>query len=76
MNKKTKPDILSLLKKSGTPFKIVTIKRDLKTEKEVCDYVMKIEEAHKKAANSKLRFGAHSPICQIGLFYLRRTTHQ
>ena len=55
-------DIMNELKKRGIPFKIVKIKTDPKIEKAVRDYVMKIEEAHKKAANSKLHFGASIPV--------------
>ncbi len=75
--KKAKPDIIELLEKSGIPFKIVTIKMDPKIEKAVRDYVMKIEEAHKRAANSKLHFGVNSPIKQTGLLlFLRHTRYK
>lgn len=46
------------MKKAGIPCKIIKIKFDPKIEKEVRDYLMKIEEAHKKAAKSKLIFDA------------------
>lgn len=56
MANKNKQDILELLKKSGIPFKIVRIKFDPEIEREVRDYVMRIEEAHHLAAKSTLRF--------------------
>lgn len=46
------------LKEAGFKVTPVTIIFDPKVEKEVSDYVMRIEEAHKKAANSKLHFGS------------------
>ncbi len=58
MAKKAKPDIVDLLKKYGIPFKIVKIKFDPEIEKAVHDYVMEIEEAHRRASKSKLRFKA------------------
>lgn len=51
-----------MLEKSGIPFKIVKIKIDPKIEKDVHDYVMGIEEAHKRAANSKLVFKEQVPV--------------
>ena len=63
-------DLIEELKKAGIPFKIVKIEWDPELEKAVRDYVMKIEEAHKKAAESKLRFGEMSPIIMDRAFYL------
>jgi len=56
MAKRVKPDILELLKKSGIPFKIVKIKFDPEIEREVMNYVLKIEKAYRRAAKSTLRF--------------------
>jgi len=58
MVKKDKSDIIELLKKSGIPFKIVKIKFDPEIERQVKNYVMRIEEAHRRAAESRLRFKA------------------
>lgn len=55
------------LRKAGIPFRKVTIEIDPSITNAVHDYIMKIEEAHKRAAESKLRFGVSSPISQIGL---------
>jgi hypothetical protein len=57
-------DIISEFRKRGIPFKMVTIEFNPKIEKEVFDYVMRIERAHKRAATgkSKLIFKAQSPI--------------
>ena len=49
-------DIIGMLKKAGIPFKIIEVKGNPKVEKEVHDYIMGIERAHKRAAKSKLRF--------------------
>lgn len=74
--KKALCGIISELKKAGIPFEIVTIKTDPKTEKEVRDYVMGIEEAHKRAAKSKLIFKTTVPYqnqrstTQSSAFYL------
>lgn len=53
------------LKAAGIPVTEIKVvltpeqeKRQRQIEKDVHDYIMKIEEAHKKAAKSKLRFGA------------------
>jgi hypothetical protein len=43
----------------GDQAKMVQV--ELHHEEAVRTYVMKIEEAHKKAAKSKLRFGPHTP---------------
>ena len=58
MAKKTTKDLLELLRKSGLPFKVVKIKIDPEIEREVNKYVQSIEEAHRRAAKSKLRFKA------------------
>lgn len=64
-----KMDIIEELKKRGIPFKIEKIEPNPKIEKAVRKYVMKIEEGHKRAANSKLFFKseARSP-CRAFLF--------
>ena len=58
-------DIIEKLKEAGIPVTVVKpnlspgMKAWLKqTEKDVKEYVMKIEEAHKKAAESTLHFGS------------------
>lgn len=49
-------DIEDLLKKNGIPHKKVKIKMNPKLVKAVRDYIMEIEEAHRRAGKSKLFF--------------------
>jgi len=56
MEKKAKPDIIETLEKAGITYKIIRIQLDPKIRKAVYDYVQNIEEAHRRAAKSKLRF--------------------
>lgn len=52
--------IIKLAKRKGWPVRIYCppeTERSRQIEKDVNDYIMFIEEGHKKAANSKLRFG-------------------
>ena len=56
--------LIKALKESGLPVTVIKVKltpeeqkRERQIERDVKKYVMKIEEAHKKAANSTLRFG-------------------
>ncbi len=58
MTKEVKSGILGMFKKSGIPFQIVKIRIDPKIQKQVRDYVLNIEEAHRRAAKSKLCFDA------------------
>ncbi len=51
-------NLIKELRKRGMSFGIVEIKIDPKIKRAVRKYVLGIEEAHKKAAKSKLRFGA------------------
>jgi hypothetical protein len=51
---------LEYCKEHGIPYEIIHIEeteRSRQIEKDVHDYVMEIEEAHKKAAHSKITFG-------------------
>ena len=61
--------MLKECERRGIPYIIFKIKRTPKEEarqreieKEVNAYVMNIEEAHKKAANSTLHFGSNGDI--------------
>lgn len=56
--------LIKALEERGIPVTIVKVKltpkqqrRQKQIKKDVREYVMKIEEAHKRAANSKLHFG-------------------
>ena len=51
-------DIIEELKRLGVPFTIVRIK--LRHEKAARKHVLEIEDAHKKAAKSTLRFKGHA----------------
>ena len=53
--------IVELLKKSKIPFTVVRIKIDPEIRKQVDRYVQSIENAHKRAGESKLHFGAIAP---------------
>lgn len=61
MNEKKSQDLERALKEAGIPFTVVTIPvtvRMRKMHREVAKFVKKIESAHKRAAHSKLHFGA------------------
>jgi len=47
---------------SGLPFRIVRIEPSPEIEKAVNKYIKDIEEAHRRAAHSKLHFGASCPL--------------
>jgi len=47
---------------SGLPFRIVKIEPNPKIEKAVNKYIKDIEKAHRRAAHSKLHFGASCPL--------------
>jgi len=48
--------MMKLCEEKGWPVRIYKIPANKELEDAVNEYVMKIEEGHKKAANSKLRF--------------------
>ena len=47
---------------SGLPFRIVRVEPNPEIEKAVNKYIKDIEEAHRRAAHSKLHFGASCPL--------------
>jgi flagellar motor component MotA len=58
----TSRTIAEAFMKSGLPFTVVKIEIDPKIEKAVRKYIGDIEKAHRRAAHSKLRFGAACPL--------------
>jgi len=55
-------EISKAFMESGLPFRIVKIEPIPWIERDVKKYVRSIERAHKKAAHSKLQFGAYCPL--------------
>jgi hypothetical protein len=58
--------VRELLEKRGILFEIISVDVDPKIEREVNDYVMGIEEAHRRAASSKLKFRNPIEVSQVG----------
>lgn len=58
----TSGTIAEAIMESGMPFMVVKIEPNPKIEKAVSKYVEDIEEAHRRAAHSKLLFGAVCPL--------------
>ena len=58
----TSRTIAEAIMESGLPFRVVKIEPNPEIEKAVSKYIKDIDEAHNRAAHSKLHFGAICPL--------------